>query len=223
MASRIGLTGARSNRFHNRSLCREFPRLELRVNQISVHGDLETPPGTRLQFERRDLRLVGRQQLLRQTDGFGFVVSRSAVAQVDFHPQVLLTAGRSRIVGRLLRSLLGLRSRLGRRPLLGDRWLALRPRFAAESGLPSLGVLLVSADSYNRHGGYSPTSGKRQTVTAHANTREPIWQRNGPVHREAANGPLGRYAIMGPDVNHRPTFDPAEATFSCRGRPAASR
>ena len=53
----------------------ELSRLQLRVDQLAIGGQLETAAATRNQFQVLDLLLELGQQLGRQTDGLGFVVS----------------------------------------------------------------------------------------------------------------------------------------------------
>ena len=57
----------------------ELTRLQLRVQQFPIHGQLETPAGARDELELGDLLLVFFEQLLRQTDGLRFVASHRAI------------------------------------------------------------------------------------------------------------------------------------------------
>ena len=80
-----GLFQPSPNGVDDRLLIGERSRLEFRVNQVTIGGDFETSARAGLEFQRADLLLVGRKNLFRQTDGFGFVVSDRAVFEVDLH------------------------------------------------------------------------------------------------------------------------------------------
>lgn len=66
-------------------LVREFPGLELGVDQLAVDADLKTATPGGNEAQPCDLLLQGREELIRQTDGFRFVASHSAVLQLQFH------------------------------------------------------------------------------------------------------------------------------------------
>jgi hypothetical protein len=63
----------------------KFPRLKLGIQPLAAHCQLEASPFRRDHHVAADLALVARQELGRQTDGLGLVVSKSAVFQDDFH------------------------------------------------------------------------------------------------------------------------------------------
>jgi hypothetical protein len=63
----------------------EFPRLELGVQPLAAHRQLEASPFRRDHHVAADLALVARQELGRQTDGLRLVVSEGAVFENDFH------------------------------------------------------------------------------------------------------------------------------------------
>ena len=96
-----GLFQPSPNGVDDRLLIGERSRLEFRVNQVTIGGDFETSARAGLEFQRADLLLVGRKNLLRQTDGFGFVVSDRAVFEVDLHGDSsgCVSARRSRPTG----------------------------------------------------------------------------------------------------------------------------
>jgi hypothetical protein len=60
---------------HHRRFIGELPRLQLRIDQITIEGNLEAPPAGGDELELLDLLLVSREQIGRQTDGFRLVVS----------------------------------------------------------------------------------------------------------------------------------------------------
>ena len=64
---------------------RELAGLQLRVDQLPVEGQLKAAALAGEELELVDLLLVGGEQLGRQTDGLGLVVSHCAVLQLDFH------------------------------------------------------------------------------------------------------------------------------------------
>src|SRR5947209_2406338 len=72
-------------RVHYPFFIRELAGLEFGVDQFTVEGDLETPASRRDQLEVLDLLLVGGEELARQTDGLGFVVSHRAVFEFHVH------------------------------------------------------------------------------------------------------------------------------------------
>lgn len=63
----------------------ELTGFQFRVNQLAVDHDFKATSIRGLQFKRLNLLLVGSENLGRQTDGRGFVVSSRAVSQMDFH------------------------------------------------------------------------------------------------------------------------------------------
>ena len=63
----------------------ELTRLEFRVNQVPVDGQLKTSAAGRDQLQVADLLLVGGQELARQTEGFGLIVSDRTVLQLHMH------------------------------------------------------------------------------------------------------------------------------------------
>jgi hypothetical protein len=71
--------------FHDCRFVRELAGLELRVDQLAIHGDLETSAGRRDQSETLDLRLESGQQLVRQTDGLRLVTSDRTILHFDVH------------------------------------------------------------------------------------------------------------------------------------------
>ena len=56
-------------------LIRKCPGLQLRVERLAAHGQLEAAPLRGNHHEATDLALEARQELGRQTDGLGLVVS----------------------------------------------------------------------------------------------------------------------------------------------------
>jgi hypothetical protein len=58
---------------------RKLARLQLGIDQLTVHRQFETPTAGRLKFESGDLLFQIFQQFGRQTDGLWFVVSSSAI------------------------------------------------------------------------------------------------------------------------------------------------
>jgi hypothetical protein len=85
-----GLSNVFSNLLDKCVFVRELARLQLRINELSINGQFETTAAGRLQLQPGDFLLVPFQHLLRQTDGFRFVISGSAVAQVNLHRRFLL-------------------------------------------------------------------------------------------------------------------------------------
>lgn len=73
-----GLDGAQDRRWIG-----ELARGLLGIDALSAQGDFEHAPGGGNQFERPDFELET-QQLRRQTDGVGFVVSGRAILDDDF-------------------------------------------------------------------------------------------------------------------------------------------
>lgn len=63
----------------------EAPFFEFGVNQISVERDLELPSRRGNERHARDLLLKLGQDFIRQTDGFGFVISNRAIDEFEFH------------------------------------------------------------------------------------------------------------------------------------------
>ena len=61
----------------------ELSRLQLRVDVLSIDGDLETPAARRHERQRTNV-LFQLEQLVRQTDGMRLVVSNAAVFDGDF-------------------------------------------------------------------------------------------------------------------------------------------
>ncbi len=59
--------------------------LQLRVDQIAIDRQFETTSTGRLQFEGFQFLFVLRENLARQTDGTGFVVSSSAITKFNLH------------------------------------------------------------------------------------------------------------------------------------------
>ena len=70
---------------HHPLLIGELARIELGVDQVSVDGYLEAPAARRDQFQVVDLLFVCAQQLIRQTDGLGLVVSHRTVFDFQVH------------------------------------------------------------------------------------------------------------------------------------------
>src|SRR5581483_2840940 len=69
----------------DRGLVGELAGLELGVDQLGVEGHLEAPAAGGDQPQLVDLLLEHREELGRQTDGLGLVVSDRAVLQLDSH------------------------------------------------------------------------------------------------------------------------------------------
>src|SRR5262245_57178179 len=74
-----------AHRRDHRLLIRELAGLELRVQPLSSHRELKTPTLGGNHYEAADRLLVLWQELGRQTDGLGLVISKSAVFQRYFH------------------------------------------------------------------------------------------------------------------------------------------
>ena len=70
---------------YQRIFVRELAGLQFRIDQVTIHGQLETSAAGRLQLETLQFLFVLGQHFGRQTDGLGLVVSRRAVSQVDLH------------------------------------------------------------------------------------------------------------------------------------------
>ena len=66
-------------------LIRELASFELGIDQLVVIFHLEAASPARGEDEVLDVLLERREQLGRQTDGLGLVVSHRAVGDVDFH------------------------------------------------------------------------------------------------------------------------------------------
>lgn len=64
---------------------RELVGLQLRIDEVTVDRQFKTPAPRWLQLELLDLLLVLREDFGRQTDGLWFVVSSSAVTQMNLH------------------------------------------------------------------------------------------------------------------------------------------
>jgi hypothetical protein len=79
------LLQAVANRVDDRLFIRKLASVQLGVNQLPVHGQLEATSARGNQVEPLDLLLVRRQQLVRQTDGLRLVVSHRAVTQFHVH------------------------------------------------------------------------------------------------------------------------------------------
>jgi hypothetical protein len=73
------------HRLEHPVLIRELPGLELRVDQIAVDLDLKRPATGGDELEFLDLILEVGEQLGRQTDGLGLVVSHVAVGELNSH------------------------------------------------------------------------------------------------------------------------------------------
>ncbi len=73
------------HRVYDRLLVGELPRFQLRVDEIAVERDLEAPAAGGNQLQVLDLLLEGSQEIGRQTDGLGFVVSKRTVFDFDIH------------------------------------------------------------------------------------------------------------------------------------------
>jgi hypothetical protein len=74
-----------THRLHELILVGEFVRLELRVQRLAAHRQLEASPLRGDQDITADRALVAGQELGRQTDGLGLVVSQRAVFEHDLH------------------------------------------------------------------------------------------------------------------------------------------
>ena len=79
------LLAARADLLNQGRLVGELAGFELRVDQLAVHLQLEAAPLGGDERQLRDLLLVLRQQLGRQTDGLWLIVSHRAIAQFQFH------------------------------------------------------------------------------------------------------------------------------------------
>ena len=77
-----------------RLLVRKSAGLEFRVKSFAADGELETAPLGRDHHVSADGSLVSGQQLGRQTDGLGLVVSKGTVFESDFHGALLRFNGR---------------------------------------------------------------------------------------------------------------------------------
>jgi hypothetical protein len=58
---------------------------DLRVNIVAINKDFKTPVVVRRKGELADALFVFRKELVRQTDGFGFIMSRGAIFNTDLH------------------------------------------------------------------------------------------------------------------------------------------
>ena len=74
-----------SERGLNLRILRETMRCELGENLLAIQEDLEAAVVERLQLQRFHLLLELFQNLLRQTDGVGFVLSGGAILNLDLH------------------------------------------------------------------------------------------------------------------------------------------
>ena len=70
---------------HDPLLIRELAGFEFGVDELAIDRDLETPASGWNEFQILDLLLVGVQELARQTDGLGFVISHRAVFEFHVH------------------------------------------------------------------------------------------------------------------------------------------
>jgi len=84
---RLLLLQPRAHRFHRPLFIGKLAGLQLGINQVAIHLQLEGAPARRDQVQILDLLLVRRQQLARQTDGLRFIVSHRAVFELDVHFQ----------------------------------------------------------------------------------------------------------------------------------------
>jgi hypothetical protein len=66
---------------------------------LPIHYNLKCAPACRHQAERFDV-LFQSQKFLRQTDGFGLVISNRAILDDDFQAHWLLTLNTVSIIGR---------------------------------------------------------------------------------------------------------------------------
>lgn len=71
--------------FYNGSLVWEFIGLKFRVNQLAVYCNFKTSTHRWFKLESIDLLFVFGKNFFCQTDSFRFVVSSTAVTQMDFH------------------------------------------------------------------------------------------------------------------------------------------
>lgn len=79
------ISEATANFLDDFSLVRKTARLQFRIDLLAVNRDFKTAPGRWLQFEPPKLLFEVRQDLLRQTDGLGLVISSRAIKYMDFH------------------------------------------------------------------------------------------------------------------------------------------
>ncbi len=77
------------NRSKHCLFIRKLAGLQLRIDQLTVHGQLKTSATTRDELEVGDLLFEFFEQLLRQTDGLRFVVSHRAVFEFQVHGDLL--------------------------------------------------------------------------------------------------------------------------------------
>jgi hypothetical protein len=70
---------------HHLPLIGKTACLELRVEQFAIDSQLETAAAGGNQLQFLNLLFVGAEQLGRQTDGLGLVVSHRAVLQLHVH------------------------------------------------------------------------------------------------------------------------------------------
>jgi hypothetical protein len=69
----------------------KFTGFELRIKCFPIHDDLKCATASGHQTERFDV-LFQSQQFLRQTDGFGLIISNAAILDDDFYAHWQLTA-----------------------------------------------------------------------------------------------------------------------------------
>jgi hypothetical protein len=69
---------------------RKIAGFELGMQSVPIYDDLKCAPPRRHQGERFDI-LFQSQKFLRQTDGFGLVISNRAILDDDFHGHWYLT------------------------------------------------------------------------------------------------------------------------------------
>src|SRR5262245_48931231 len=75
--------------FEHRLFVGEFAGLELRINKLTVDGDFKATATSRDEPKVLDLLFVSREQLGRQTDGLGFVISHRTVFEFQLHLSLL--------------------------------------------------------------------------------------------------------------------------------------
>jgi hypothetical protein len=93
----VGLEGLYllSNLGDHLSLVGKLARVELGIEQLVADGQLEASAARGDQFKGFDLLFVFTQQLARQTDGLGLIVSHGAVTKCDLHHVFLRRSGYS--------------------------------------------------------------------------------------------------------------------------------
>src|SRR5262249_26092205 len=79
------LLEASANGFDGPWLLGELARLELGIDQVAVDAQLETATARRNELQLTDLLFVGGQELARQTDGLGLVISHRTVFEFYLH------------------------------------------------------------------------------------------------------------------------------------------